>query len=513
MQTSTDNPDTPRQHRVIIIGAGLGGLATAARLKMHGHSDLVILDRGSSVGGVWRANTYPNAACDTPVELYSFTFFKKSNWSSNFAPWNEILGYAEDLARSFDLEKHLELNTEIASAHWDDDVQQWHVRSVDGRAWIAEFLVWAGGLFSQPLIPDFPGMSTYRGTVIHTARWDSKVDLTKRTVAVVGAGASSIQVIPYAAEHAKQLYAFIRTPSHVLPKPEVHYAPEDWQRFSSDPASQAELRQKWTEHFEKLAASRFPMNDALISEQETMWRDFINREVVDADLRELLTPRYRFGCRRPLVSNAYYKSLTAPHVRVFATGIKDLDETGVVTSDGEHLDVDVVILATGFRTAGMLGNLDIRGRAETSLQQQWGDVPQAYLGMLVQGFPNFFMIIGPNALTASVSSIVEAQSEYIAACIDLVRSKGVGSVEVPTEVQDEFNKDVRQRSNASVMVQGGCESYYRSGGNGTVFTHWPGTSRSYQEAVAQVRSQDLVWRGRPAKANDVHDEAQVETKC
>lgn len=474
--------------KVAIIGSGLGGLAIAAQIKSGLTTDMVVFEKGDDLGGVWRVNRYPNAACDTPVEMYAMTFFSKHNWSSNFAPWHEILDYANELAAHYDLRENIRFNSLVTSAVWLGDVKRWRITLANGDTWSAEFLIWAGGLFSQPLIPALPGLDLFRGQVIHTANWSPDIDLSGKTLALAGSGASSIQVLPHAARHAKQVYAFIRTPSYVMPKPEESYGEKEWESFRSQPELQAEKRRKWVDFFENAARSRFPMDEAAIGAVEDVWRKYIEQEVTDASLRKILTPDYRFGCKRPLVSNAYYQSFNEPHVEAVAGGVTAFSDEGVIGPNGEKYAVDMVILATGFRTSKMLGELDIVGRTRQSLSEVWGNRPEAFLGMLMKGFPNLFMVGGPNATAASLSSMVEAQADYIKQCIGKVDSMGAGCIEVRPEVQDTFNEEIERWGNASVMVQGGCESYYRAGGDGGVFTHWPNTVASYREATREMVS-------------------------
>ncbi len=474
--------------KVAIIGSGLGGLAIAAQIKSGVTNDMVVFEKGDDLGGVWRVNRYPNAACDTPVEMYAMTFFRKHNWSSNFAPWHEILDYANELAAHYDLRENIRFNSLVMSAVWLGDVNRWRITLANGSTWSADFLIWAGGLFSQPLIPGLPGIDSFKGQIIHTANWHADIDLSGKKVALAGSGASSIQVLPYAVQHAAQVYAFIRTPSYVMPKPEESYGEKEWESFRTQPELQAEKRRKWVDFFEDAARSRFPMDEAAITLVEKAWKKYLEQEVVDASLRKMLTPNYRFGCKRPLVSNAYYQSFNKPNIQAVAGGVTGLFDEGVIGPSGEKYAVDMVILATGFRTARMLGELNIVGRGGQSLSAIWGDRPEAFLGMLMKGFPNFFMVGGPNATAASLSSMVEAQAGFIRQCIRKVDAMGARSIDVRPEVQDTFNKEIDRWGNASVMVQGGCESYYRAGGDGGVFTHWPNTVASYVDATREMDS-------------------------
>ncbi len=478
---------------IAIIGAGLGGLAAGYELRERGIDDFVILDRGERLGGVWRENHYPNVACDTPIELYAFSFHQGTNWSQNFAAGSEILAYLEDIARRYDLERRIELQTDVTSARWDEHEQCWTLTAADGRAWTARFVIWAGGLLSQPRFPDLPGKDGFHGVVVHTAQWIEGLDLSGKNVAVVGGGASSIQMLPYAAEHAKQVYAFIRTPSHVLPKPERMYGDADRVRFASGSSEQLEIRNRLSDEMEDIARARFPMNEAFIESIETRWRAFMEAEVHDPALRALLTPNYRFSCRRPLVSNEYYSVFNRANVTTIGSGLASLTEHSAVAEDGRAFDVDVVILATGYDAAGMLGRFDVTGRNGHRLADAWKAYPEAYFGTVVNGFPNFFLVNGPNLGAPAVTEIVEAQTKYIAACVEYVAAHDVGSIEIKAHVQEAFNRDLQSRFAESVLLRGGCTSWYRAaGGTGPVFSHWPGTLGALKDAVAAPKIDEFV---------------------
>jgi cation diffusion facilitator CzcD-associated flavoprotein CzcO len=486
---------------VVVVGAGLGGLAAGHRLKGHGIDDFVILERGDRVGGVWRENRYPNIACDTPIELYAFSFYQGTHWSQNFAAGSEILAYFEEFAHRYDLAPHVVLHAQVTTARWDADEQRWLVEAADGRSWSARFVIWAGGLLSQPKIPSFAGSDDFTGRVVHTALWPGDLDLTGKRVAVVGGGATSIQVLPYAAQHAQHVYAFVRTPSHVLPKPERIFLDEDRQRFASDPSGQLAIRARLADEMEDIARARFPMNEPFIETIEARWRAFIEAEVHDPDVRAILTPAYRFSCRRPLVSNDYYPTFNRPNVTTIGSGLGSLTAHAAVAEDGRAFDVDVVILATGFDVAHMLGGLDVRGRDDVRLADAWQSYPEAYVGTLVKGFPNFFLVNGPNLGAPAVTEIVEAQTNYIAACIRHVHDRELGSIEIRPHVSDDYNRALQALFAQSVLMRGGCTSWYRSdGGTGAVFTHWPGPIADFKNAVAAPSLDEFVLTPRGVRA-------------
>ena len=493
----------PQHTDVVIIGAGLGGLAAGRELRRRGVTDFVILEKGNGVGGVWRENRYPNIACDTPIELYSYSFYQGTKWSHNFAPGHEILAYLEEIAQRYDLEQHLALATEVTSARWDDQRRQWSVEAADGRAWTSRFVIWAGGLLSQPKIPALPGATGFQGRVVHTALWDDGLDLSGKNVAVAGGGATSIQVVPYAAAHAKHVFAFVRTPSHVLPKPERAFGDDDRARFAAGSSEQATIRAQLAEEMEFVATARFPMNEPFIASIEEKFRAFIEAEVHDPAVRAILTPAYRFGCRRPLVSNDYYPAFNQDNVTAIGAGLDALSAHSAIASDGRTFDVDIVILATGYDTAGMLGRIRVTGRDGRDLAAAWTPYPEAYLGTLVKGFPNLFLVNGPNLGAPAVTEIVEAQTKYIASCIGHVDANDAASIEIKEHVFDDFNRDLQTRFQASVLLLGGCTSWYRAdGGTGAVFSHWPGTIASFREKTAGVAVDEFVVTPRQAVATE-----------
>jgi cation diffusion facilitator CzcD-associated flavoprotein CzcO len=477
----------------IVIGAGLGGLGAAAKLIEGARGKLVVLEAESEVGGVWRENRYPNVACDTPIDLYAYSFYPGDKWSSNFAPGIEIFAYLREFADRFGVTPKIVFEARVAEAIWDDATALWRVTSTDGRTWTGRFLVWSGGLFSQPTLPKIKGLESFTGESIHTTEWHDGIDLTGKRVAVVGGGATSIQVVPYAAEHAKELVVFVRTPSYVLPRPDINFGEKD--RMSPDFALQQKARRtEWFNRFEVIARSRFPMNGAVIAQQEAVWKEQFDKQVHDPHAREVLTPNYRFGCKRPLFSSAYYPALEQDNVTLVGRGVSHLAGHAIVDAEGDAYPVDMAIWATGFEPSGMLGGLVIRGRDGRELEEEWRAIPHAYFGTMVEGFPNFFLINGPNAGGASVTDVVEAQVAFILANMVEVDTLGASAVEVDAETYRVFNEDIQARADASVMVRGNCNSYYRVGGTGKVFTHWPDTVEAFQQRIKSHAPIGVVFR-------------------
>lgn len=467
---------------VLVIGAGLGGLGAAAKLIEGGRGNLLVLEAEDQVGGVWRENRYPNVACDTPIDLYAYSFYPGDKWSSNFAPGDEIFAYLQEFADTHEVTPRIVFSTRVAEAVWDEAGTRWRVTSTDGRAWTARYVIWSGGLFSQPTLPKIEGLDGFSGESIHTTQWHDGIDLAGKRVAVVGGGATSIQVVPYAAEHAKELIVFVRTPSYVLPRPDINFGEKD--RASPDFAKQQKARRtEWFNRFEVIARSRFPMNGAMIAEQEAVWQEQFDKQVKDPHARAVLTPHYRFGCKRPLFSSAYYPALQQDNVTLVGRGVSHLAGDSIVDVKGDAYRVDMVIWATGFEPSGMLGGLVIRGRDGRDLGDEWREIPHAYFGTMVEGFPNLFLINGPNAGGASVTDVVEAQVGFILANMAEADRRGATSVEINPVVYRSYNEDVQARADVSVMVRGNCNSYYRVGGTGKVFTHWPDTVEAFQRRI------------------------------
>ncbi|SDO76952.1 Predicted flavoprotein CzcO associated with the cation diffusion facilitator CzcD [Lutimaribacter pacificus] len=486
-------PDPQGMLDVLVIGAGLGGVGAAAQLIEGGCSNIVVIEAADEVGGVWRQHRYPNVACDTPIDLYAYSFYPGNKWSTNFAPGNEIRAYLHELSDRFGVTPKIAFNTRIDTAEWDEAAACWHVTSTDGRSWSARYLIWSGGLFSQPTLPRIEGLEGFTGESIHTSDWHDGIDLKGKRVALVGGGATSIQVVPYAAELADKLYVFVRTPSYVLPRPDISFADQD--RNSPEFAEQQHARRmEWFERFEVIAKSRFPMNSEIIAEQEAVWQELFDEQVTDPHAREVLTPKYRFGCKRPLFSTDYYPAIGRDNVELIGRGVSGLSGDCIVDVEGDRYPVDMVIWATGFEPANMLGNLVVKGRDDRVLAEEWHEVPHAYFGTMVDGFPNFFMICGPNGGGASVTDMVEAQTGFILDAMAGVQAQGADVVEVDADAYRLFNEDIQARADASVMVQGNCISYYRVGGDGKVFTHWPDTIEAFRRRVRDEALAGVIYR-------------------
>ena len=480
-----------RSPKVVIIGAGFGGLAAAVALRRKGIDDLLIIERSDGVGGTWRQNSYPGAACDIQSHLYSFSFAPNRAWTRTYAYQPEILAYLEKVADDFDLRRHLMLSTSVRRLVWDEDALQWDVELSGGATVMADVIVSAVGLFGEVRYPDIDGVSDFAGHLMHTSPWDADVDLTGKRVAVIGTGASGVQVVPELATTATQLTVFQRTPPWMVPKEDRPYTGEELARFRRYPW--ATLRERW--RLWKLQhdnTALTPEHPRLAAVQE-LSKNFLRRHVEDEGLRDALTPRYPFRCKRVLLGEKYYTALQQPHVDLVTDPIERITSTSVVTSGGV-IDVDAIVLATGFETSNYLSGLEVIGVGGQNLHDRWGPDPSAYLGVAVSGFPNFFMLYGPNTNQGanSIIYILEAGARLVASAVGRIARRG-GFVDVRPDAEHRFNEVINSDLERSIWTQ--CDSYYRSP-TGRVVTQWPYSELAYAKATWRLRSRDWIHSAR-----------------
>lgn len=489
----SDRPHTaaapPRQVRVAIVGSGFAGLAMAIRLKQQGDDDFVVLERAGDVGGTWRDNSYPGCQCDVPSHLYSFSFEPNPNWSRTFSMQPEIKEYLRHCARKYGVLPQVRFHCELLDAQWDADTQRWHLQTSRG-ALDAQFLLAAAGPLSEPKIPALPGLDSFRGTVFHSAQWDHQHDLRGRRVAVVGTGASAIQFVPRIQALVSQLTVFQRTPAWVMPHPDRPI--RDWERrvYAAVPALQAVMRGGIYMAREAFVTG-FLRNRMQLATR--IARRHLARQVPDAALRAKLTPRYTIGCKRILLSNDWYPALGKPNVEVVTSGLREVREHSVIDAAGNEHDVDTIIFATGFHVTDMPIGDRVRDATGISLTQHWQGSPQAYLGTTVAGYPNFFMLLGPNTGLGHTSVVVmaEAQVDYVLDALRCMRERAADAVEVTSEAQDAYNTQVQSRIGGTVWNSGGCASWYidATGRNTTI---WPGSTLSFRRSVRRFDPQHYV---------------------
>lgn len=483
---------TNQHHRVAIIGAGFGGLATAIRLKQSGSDDFVILERESGIGGTWHANTYPGAQCDIPSALYSFSFAPNPQWSRLYPLQVEIKDYLQDCARRFGILDRIRFNEDVVDAQWDDEAQLWRITTASGYECTAATLVAATGPFSQPSVPDIDGMADFGGTVLHSARWDHSVDLAGKRVAVIGTGASAVQLIPQIQPVVDELVVFQRTATWIMPHPDRPVGARMQRAFERWPVLLRALRAS-VNAVQEMMVPGLIYRPALLKGAEAVGRWHLRRQVADPVLRDKLTPHYTFGCKRPTFSNTYFPALAAPNSTVETEPIERITASGIQTRDGRQHEVDAIILATGFNITGNDGFKRIRGRHGLTLTQTWeNNGMSAHLGTTVAGFPNFYVILGPNsAIYTSQVVTIEAQVDYIMAALELMDRRNLASLEVRADVQQGFIDKTDRILAGSTWNSGGCASYYL-GPDGRNITFWPGFARSFQTRMRHLREGDFV---------------------
>ncbi len=477
-----------RSPRVVIIGAGFGGLAAAVALRRKGIDDLSIVERSDGVGGTWRQNTYPGAACDIQSHLYSFSFAPNRNWTRTYAYQPEILSYLESVADDFDLRRHLMVGTGVQRLIWNEQKAHWDVELTDGRSIVADVVVSAVGLFGAARYPDIEGITEFSGTLMHTAQWDPNVDLAGKRVAVVGTGASGVQVIPELATTTAVLTVFQRTPPWMVPKEDRPYSRDELARFRRIPwAALRERWRLWKMQHDNTALTPDHPRMAVVQE---LSENFLIRHVTDETMRDALTPRYPFRCKRVLLGEKYYAALQYPHVDLVTDPIERVTQTGIVTASGRVVDVDAIVLATGFETSNYLSDLEVVGAGGQSLHDLWGQDPRAYLGVAVSGFPNFFMLYGPNTNQGanSIIYILEAGARMVASAVSLLARRG-GHLVLRPEVESRFNEQVSADLERTIWTQ--CDSYYRSP-TGRIVTQWPHSELDYARATWRIRSRDWL---------------------
>lgn len=481
-----------RSFKVVIIGAGFGGLAAAIRLKQKGEHDFVVLERADDVGGVWRDNRYPGCACDVQSHLYSYSFAPNASWSYRFSPQPEIWSYLQCCARDFQILEHTRLNTAVRSLHWSEERGEWVIDTVLGE-YRGRYVFAGMGALSDPKIPALKGMGDFKGLVFHSAQWPRDVNLEGKAVCVVGTGASAIQFIPRIQPIVSKLYLFQRTAAWVVKRGDFAIAQKARERFRRFP-----WLQRWTRfgiyvQRELLAFGfRHPMVMRMVQMQAL---GHMRASIKDPALRRKLTPRYTMGCKRVLVSDDYYPALAQPNVHVVPSGLERITAHGVVGSDGIEHKVDVIIFGTGFQVQDLPYSHYIYGRNGKSLADVWQGSPRSLTGTMVSGFPNLFLLHGPNTVLGHTSMIymLEAQVEQALRLIKRAEELRVAIVEANAEAQNRFVTWVDRKLRGTVWVTAGCNSWYmdKTGRNASI---WPSYTFIYRNRALAIRLEDYEFR-------------------
>lgn len=464
--------------RVAVIGAGFAGIGAGIRLKALGVDDLVIFERSDGVGGTWRDNVYPGAACDIPSHLYSYSFDLNPDWTHVYSPQVEIRAYLEGCADRYGLRPHLRLGTEVLDATLDEASGTWRLRTSDGDEHVADVVISAVGILREPAHPRIEGLGRFAGAQMHTARWDPGVTVAGRRVGVIGTGASAVQVVPAIADEAERLTVFQRSAPWVVPRGDRAYSERARRAFRTVPgATRATRATTYLLHEARLLGFRPGSKAAALAERGSLAH--LHRQVTDPDLRRRLTPDYPIGCKRILVSDDYWATLAREDVDLVTDPVAEVTPAGVRTGAGEHLDLDVLVHATGFKVRDMLSPLTVIGRGGVDLEDAWRPRPSAYLGMSVPDFPNLFVLYGPNTNLGhnSIIFMLEAQLHHVAGAVRRLQRPDVAMVEVRRDTMRAFEDEVDRR-NDTMAWNAGCGSWYVDEG-GHNFTMWPGTTLAY----------------------------------
>jgi cation diffusion facilitator CzcD-associated flavoprotein CzcO len=480
-----------RSPEVLIVGAGFGGIAAAIELKRHGIDRVTILERAPDLGGTWFYNSYPGCACDVPSHLYSFSYRQRKDWSRLCSPQREIHDYLHQVARDHDVEQLIRLQITVTSCTWDERASRWHVLTDKGEQISADAIVLATGQLHQPALPDIAGRDRFAGHSFHSARWDHDYPLAGKRVAVIGTGASAVQFVPEIAAEVAHLTVFQRTGNWFLPRENMLYPALVKAAIQRVPGLQAFRRRFMFDYCEALTAGiRHPRTlgrlFALRSEK------FMRSQLLDPEVRRKAWPDYTFGCKRVLFSSQFLPALQRDNVELVTDAIERLEPAGVVTGDGRLHEVDCVIWATGFQTTRFMLPMEIRGAGGRLLSQAWASGAHAHLGMTVPGFPNMFVMYGPNTNTSGGSIIfyLETQAGYIRQALHQLRRRRAAAIDVRADVEAESDRALQARFSGTAWTR--CKSWYRDE-SGRIVTNWPGYMREYLEQVRLLKASDFTF--------------------
>jgi cation diffusion facilitator CzcD-associated flavoprotein CzcO len=484
------------RQRVVVVGAGFGGIAAAIELRRQGIADVTILERAGGLGGTWRHNTYPGAACDVPSHLYSYSFAQRSDWTRLCSPQPEILAYAEEVARRHGVDRLVVGDTEVTACRWDETAAQWSIETSAGKRYEADAVVLATGQLHRPAWPAIPGAESFAGHIMHSAEWDPAIDLRDQRVAVIGTGASAVQFVPEIAPLVRSLTVVQRTGNWFLPRRNRPY-PRAWRAAVAHvPGLQRWRRRFVTEYGETLTAMiRHPRTLGRIGAARSAL--FMRSQLRDPELRRKAWPDYAFGCKRVLFSSAFLPALARDNVELVTDAIASIGPDGPVTASGTTIAADTIIYATGFKTNDFVAPMEVTGTGDRTLREAWSGGASAHLGITVPGFPSMFLMYGPNTNTSGGSILVylEAQAAYLAQALALVAARGGAALDVRPEVAAGSDAGVQGRFAGTAWTA--CDSWYRDGG-GRIVANWPGYMREYVRATAVLEPGEFTLVAAPA---------------
>jgi cation diffusion facilitator CzcD-associated flavoprotein CzcO len=489
----------PETKKVVIVGAGLGGICAGIHLSRAGIDDFVILERETEPGGTWRDNTYPGCACDVPVALYQFSFAPSLHWRHTFPRASEMKAYIDGLFASFGLTPHFRGGDGAQSAVWEDDHCRWRIRTQAGAEFESEALIVALGQLNRPKLPDMEGRETFAGPAFHSARWNHAISLEGKRVGVVGCAASAVQIIPEVAKVAGHLSVFQRRPNWLLPRLDRPITEEEMALLVTAPHVAELTREQIYQNADHLFWQAFSWTREGRAAFTRLCMMHLETQVADPELRRKLTPDYPVACRRILFADDYYPALQQPNVALETEAIEYITPEGVCTRDGVDHHLDVLVYATGFETTGWHWSLQVTGRDGNALDEAWKQGPEAYLGITVSAFPNFFMLYGPNTNLGhnSITFMIERQSEYITQALVEMQRSNLRAIEPSREAQDRFNRDLQDALSHRTWADPSCTSWYKTA-DGRNTQNWSSHTRDYAAATKSVNFDDYMVRAQVA---------------
>ena len=505
LESPSDAPPTAvREVRVAIIGSGFAGLGMAVALRRRGEQDFVVLERGGDVGGTWRDNTYPGAACDVQSNLYSFSFAPNPDWPRSYSEQPEIQAYLQATADKFGVRGHCVFGADVTSARWDDAARRWHVTTTAGD-FRARVLISAAGALADPTYPDIPGLESFEGTVMHSARWDDSHDLTGERVAVIGTGASAIQVVPAIQPIVESIAVYQRTPAWVVPRTDHPVKPFMQRLYRFVPGLQNLIRAALY-LFREFLVIGMAKNRRFLKPVGKLARGHLYKQVRDPKLRKALTPDYTIGCKRILISNDYFPAVAAPNAELVTAGIGEVREHSIVTTDGVERPADTIVLATGFHVTDLPIAEKIHGRDGRSLAEVWENGMVSNKSAAVAGFPNMFLLVGPNVGVGHTSMVymIESQVAYVDDALQTMDAEGLDVLETTPEAQEAWRSLIAEKSKGTVWLAGGCASWYldKHGHNTTL---WPDFTFRFRRLTKKLDRENYraVPAGVPASTPEV----------
>lgn len=468
----------------LIVGAGFAGLCAAIKLNEADERDFVVIEKDSDVGGTWHINTYPGAECDVPSQLYSYSFALNPDWSRVYSPQQEIWEYTKRVAAEAGVLDRVELNTSVQNSTWDATQERWIV-TTSGATYAARTLISGSGGLSEPSLPEIKGIESFAGETFHSARWDHSVSLEGKRIAVIGTGASAIQLVPELQKVAARVDVYQRTPNWIIPRNERRFSRLEKEVFRRVPLAQRAVRAAVYATLEGRvpAFNRFPV---LLKAVEAQGKANIAKAITEPELRAKVTPAYRAGCKRILVSNKWYPAIASDNVELITDGIAEIRPTSILSTSGEEREIDVLVIATGFHVTDPPIASHVVGADGRTLADQWSETGmRAYKGTTIHGFPNFFQLVGPNTALGHSSMIfqIESQVRYVVDAVVTMRRKGLATVQPTREAEDQWTAAVQQRMKPTVWLTGGCASWYvDEHGNNT--TLWPGQTFTFRHQLS-----------------------------